>query len=155
MACARTTRRGATGSWRIDLEDADGSLRQVGCGAVAVDPLDRPDPDRRASTRRAAPPSRRVAGPAGQATTQTTPPSIDEILVGDFASLDAANDAAARIHDAFGSSATVIDSTQAPAVVRPGVWAVIMPVSDDPEGDLARFREALPDLADWSWIVSV
>jgi hypothetical protein len=145
-------RDAATGSWRIDLEQPDGSLRQVGCGAVAVDPLDHPDPDRRVQPRRTAPASRRV-GAAEQATPST---QIDEILVGDFSSSDAANDAAARIRSAFGSSATVIGSTQAPAVVRPGVWAVIVPLSsDDPEGDLARFREALPDLADWSWIVSL
>ena len=37
-----------------------------------------------------------------------------------------------------------------------GVWAVVVPIAtDDPEGDLARFRQALPDLADWSWIVSI
>ena len=56
----------------------------------------------------------------------------------------------------IGSPATVVDATQAPAVLRPGVWAVIVPItSDDPEADLARFRQALPDLADWSWVVSI
>jgi hypothetical protein len=50
----------------------------------------------------------------------------------------------------------VVDATKAPAVVRPGVWAVVVPItSDDAEADLARFREALPDLAEWSWIVSL
>jgi hypothetical protein len=145
-------REAATGSWRIDIERRDGTLRQVGCGAVAVDPLDHPDPDRRVQPRRTARASRRVDAHAEQATPSA---SIDQILVGDFSSSDAANDVAARIRSAFGSSATVIDSTQAPTVVRPGVWAVIVPLSGDPEGDLARFREALPDLADWSWIVSL
>jgi hypothetical protein len=138
-------RDGSTGSWTIDRERADGSLEQVGCGAVAVDPLDRPDPDRRSS--------RRVSG-AAQSTTE--PSQVDQILVGDFSSVDAANQAAARIRLVTGSAATVVDATQAPAVVRPGVWAVVVPItSEDPEGDLARFREALPDLADWSWIVSI
>jgi hypothetical protein len=140
-------RDGATGSWTIDREEEDGSLRQVGCGAVAVDPLDRPDPDRRAT--------RSVSG-ADQATTASQAPGIDQILVGDFPSADAASNAAMRIQSTIGSSATVVDSTQAPAVVRPGVWAVIVPTtSDDPEADLARFRQALPDLADWSWVVSI
>src|SRR5262249_8940543 len=79
-------REGSTGAWTIDREDADGSLRRVGCGAVAVDPLDRPDPDRRSSTRSAA--------------TQTTTPGaagVDQILVGDFSSADAADQAAVRI----------------------------------------------------------
>jgi hypothetical protein len=141
-------RDGATGSWTIDREQADGSLQQVGCGAVAVDPLDRPDPDRRSSGR--------TVGAAEQGTTETHASGLDEILVGDFSSSDAANQAAARIRSVIGSPATVVDATQAPAVLRPGVWAVIVPItSDDPEADLARFRQALPDLADWSWVVSI
>jgi hypothetical protein len=141
-------RDGATGSWQIDREQSDGSLQQVGCGAVAVDPLDRPDPDRRSSGR--------TVGATDQGTTETHASGLDEILVGDFSSSDAANEAAARIQSVVGSPATVVDATQAPAVLRPGVWAVIVPItSDDPEADLARFREALPDLADWSWVVSI
>jgi hypothetical protein len=140
-------REGSTGAWAIDREEADGSLRQVGCGAVAVDPLDRPDPDRRSSTRSAR---------QQTATTPTTAPGVDQILVGDFSSANVADQTAARIQSATGSSATVVDSTQAPAVLRPGVWAVVVPIaSDDPEGELSRFRQALPDLADWSWIVSI
>jgi hypothetical protein len=141
-------RDGATGSWKIDREQADGSLLQVGCGAVAVDPLDRPDPDRRSSGR--------TVGAAEQGTTETHASGLDEILVGDFSSSDTANQAAARIQSVIGSPATVVDATQAPAVLRPGVWAVIVPItSEDPEADLARFRQAFPDLADWSWVVSI
>jgi hypothetical protein len=140
-------RDGATGSWTIDREQADGSLKQVGCGAVAVDPLDRPDPDRG---------SRRTSGVAQPGTTETHPSGLDQILVGDFSSSDAATQAAARIQSVIGSPATVVDAAEAPAVLRPGVWAVIVPTtSDDPEADLARFRQALPDLADWSWVVSI
>jgi hypothetical protein len=141
-------RDGATGSWMIDREQVDGSLLQVGCGAVEVDPLDRPDPDRRSSGR--------TVGATEQGTTETHVSGLDEILVGDFSSSDAANQAAARIQSVIGSPATVVDAAQAPAVMRPGVWAVIVPItSDDPEADLARFRQALPDLADWSWVVSI
>jgi hypothetical protein len=140
-------REGSTGAWAIDREQPDGSFHRVGCGAVEVDPLDRPDPDRRSSTRSARQPA---------ATTPTSAAGVEQILVGDFSNSDAADQAAARIEAAVGSSATVVDSTQAPAVVRPGVWAVVVPIAtDDPEGDLARFRQAFPDLADWSWIVSI
>jgi hypothetical protein len=141
-------RDGATGSWTIDREQADGSLQQLGCGAVAVDPLDRPDPDRWSP--------RRAVGATEQRTTETNASGLDEILVGDFSSSDAADQAAARIQSVINSPATVVDASQAPAVLRPGVWAVIVPItSDDPEADLARFRQALPDLADWSWVVSI
>jgi hypothetical protein len=140
-------RDGATGSWTIDREQADGSLQPVGCGAVAVDPLDRPDPDRG---------SRRTSGVARPGTTETHASGLDQILVGDFSSSDAATQAAARIQSVIGSPATVVDAAEAPAVLRPGVWAVIVPTtSDDPEADLVRFRQALPDLADWSWVVSI
>ena len=140
-------REGSTGAWAIDREEPDGSLHQVGCGAVEVDPLDRPDPDRRSSTRSARQPA---------ATTPTSAAGVEQILVGDFSNSDAADQAAARIQNVTGSRATVVDSIQAPAAVRPGVWAVVVPIAtDDPEGDLARFRQALPDLADWSWIVSI
>ncbi len=89
-------------------------------------------------------------------TTETHASGLDEILVGDFSSSDLANEAAARIESAIDLPATVVDATQAPAVLGPGVWAVIVPItSDDPEADLARFRQALPDLADWSWVVSI
>jgi len=138
-------RDGLTGAWEIDREGADASLERVACGAVAVDPLDRPDPDRRWSMRST------ETDPS-----QSSAPDVDQILVGDFSSSDAAGEAAGRITSAFGASATVVDSSSAPAVVRPGVWAVVVGVtSDDPEGDLARFRQALPEFADWSWIVSI
>jgi hypothetical protein len=82
--------------------------------------------------------------------------AVDAILVGDFSSSEAAADAATRIRIAFGSLANVVEAAQAPTVVRPGVWAVIVPLTtDDAEADLARFRAAMPDLAGWSWIVSI
>jgi hypothetical protein len=151
-------RDGSTGAWTIEREGPDGGLMQVGCGAVAVDPLDRPDPDRRPGTRWAplSPTTRSTNGvPMDNDTTDPVPP-VEAILVGDFSTQAAAADAAASIRDAFGSPANVIDATQEPAVIKPGVWAVVVPIgSADPEADLTRFRAAMPELAGWSWIVSI
>jgi hypothetical protein len=151
-------RDGATGAWRIEREGPDGSLTQVGCGAVAVDPLDLPDPDRRPGTRWASlsPTTRDAAAFPTDADTTDPVPAVEAILVGDFSTQAAAADAAASIRAAFGSTATVIDATQEPAVVRPGVWAVVVPIgSADPEADLTRFRSTMPELSGWSWIVSI
>jgi hypothetical protein len=151
-------RDGSTGAWRVEREGSDGSLTQVGCGAVAVDPLDRHDPDRRPGTRWAplSPTTRDAAAVPTDVDTTDPVPAVEAILVGDFSTEASAADAAASIRDAFGSTATVIDATQEPAVIRPGVWAVVVPIgSADPEEDLTRFRATMPELAGWSWIVSI
>jgi len=155
-------RDGSTGAWRIEREQPGGDLRFVRCGAVAVDPLDRPDPDRRPGTRWATlSPKGPASAPEHSATDpgatggETTVP-VDAILVGDFSSVEGATAAAVTIRSVFGSTAEVVTSAEQPTVIRPGVWAVIVPVtSSDPEEDLGRFRAALPDLAGWSWIVSI
>jgi hypothetical protein len=141
-------REGATGAWLIRRERADGSLEDAGCGAVMVDPLDRPDPDVRSGSRRSS---------VGGADTTTSSPAGDAILVGDFSSVAAASDASATIGSALGSTPTIIDAKTQPAVVRPGVWAVLIPVpaGADSEAELARFRATVPAFAGWSWIVSV
>jgi len=50
-----------------------------------------------------------------------------------------------------------VNSTTAPNVVRPGVWAVVMLLPDDvePLAALDDFRSRLPEYRDWSWVVSV
>ena len=144
---------GSTGAWTIQRETEDGHVEMVGCGAVAVDPLDRTDPDRRPGTRWAS-----LSGSASTATGSETDQvsATTEILVGDFASRGDADAAASSIRSGFGDTPTVIDSTQAPTVIRPDVWAVVVPVGvDDPESDLARFRATIPELAGWSWLVSI
>jgi len=140
-------RAGATGAWLIRRERADGSLEDVGCGAVMVDPLDRTDPDKRSGGRTTA---------IGAASLPESP-AADSILVGDFASVAAANSASTTIAAAFGSTPSIVDATTQPAVVRPGVWAVLIPIASgaDAEAELARFRTAVPTFAGWSWIVSV
>ena len=140
-------RAGATGAWLIRRERADGSLEDAGCGAVMVDPLDRTDPDMRSGGRAS------VIG----ATSLADPPAGDSILVGDFSSVAAADGASATIAAAFGSTPSIVDATTQPAVVRPGVWALLISIAPgaDAEAELARFRTAVPAFAGWSWIVSV
>ncbi|MGZ5297463.1 MAG: hypothetical protein ACXWYT_11105 [Actinomycetota bacterium] len=81
------------------------------------------------------------------------------ILVGDFASTEAADTAVQSIHAAFGETTPVevVNSITAPNIVRPGVWAVVMLLPDgvDPLSALADFRSRLPEYQDWSWVVSV
>ena len=140
-------RAGATGAWLIRRERADGSLEDAGCGAVMVDPLDRTDPDMRSRGR----------APAIGATSLADPPAGDSILVGDFSSVAAADGASATIAVAFGSTPSIVDARTQPAVVRPGVWALLISIAPgaDAEAELARFRTAVPAFAGWSWIVSV
>jgi hypothetical protein len=141
-------REGATGAWLIRRERADGGLEDAGCGAVMVDPLDRADPDVRSGSR---------SSSIGGADATSSSPAGDAILVGDFSSVAAASDASATIGSALGSTPSIIDAKTQPAVVRPGVWAVLIPVAAgaDSEAELARFRAMVPAFAGWSWIVSV
>jgi len=141
-------REGATGAWLIRRERADSSLEDAGCGAVMVDPLDRVDPDVRSGRR---------SSSIGGVDATTSSPVGDAILVGDFSSFAAANDASATIGSALGSTPSIIDAKSQPAVVRPGVWAVLIPVAAGAasEAELARFRAMVPAFAGWSWIVSV
>ena len=146
-------REGATGGWLIQRERADASLEDAGCGAVMVDPLDRSDPDVRSGARH---PATSAIGEAEGTSLQTSPAS-DAILVGDFSSVAAAGDASATIGAAFGSTPSIVDAKTQPAVVRPGVWAVLIPITPgaDAEAELDRFRATVPAFAGWSWIVSV
>jgi len=77
--------------------------------------------------------------------------------VGDFSSVAAADGASATIAAAFGSTPSIVDARTQPAVVRPGVWALLISIAPgaDAEAELARFRTAVPAFAGWSWIVSV
>jgi hypothetical protein len=150
-----------TGAWRLQREDAGGHRTALGCGAVMVDPLDQPDPDREV----------RSSGTAQ--TAQTSSPSQDDpqddpevaVLVGDFSSAAAASTAADAILVAYGVGAPVdvvgapvdvVDARSAQGVVQPGVWATILRLPDgaDAEQALADFRARLPQYASWSWVVT-
>ncbi|MEO8424873.1 MAG: hypothetical protein ABI595_13310, partial [Actinomycetota bacterium] len=104
-----------------------------------------------------------TAAPTPTASPTISPDPVDGyiagILVGDFASPEAADTAAQTIHAAFGETTPVevVNSTTAPNIVRPGVWAAVMllPEDADPLTVLADFRSRLPEYQDWSWVVSV
>jgi hypothetical protein len=51
----------------------------------------------------------------------------------------------------------VVDSTTAPNIVRPGVWAAVLllPAGVDPLAALTDFRARLPQYQGWSWVVAV
>jgi hypothetical protein len=167
----------ASGEWRLYSEASPTTLVDLGCGAALVDPRSVPDPDLtppRLDTAPAAKPSSTptvTPTPTATATPTVTPtptPTVSPdpaggfvagILVGDFASPEAAEMAEQSIHAAFDDATPieVVDSTIAPNIVRPGVWAVVMLLPDgmDPLAALTDFRVRLPEYQDWSWVVSV
>jgi hypothetical protein len=86
-------------------------------------------------------------------------PSGPAILVGDFATLEAAERAEGMISDAYGpqSGVAIIDASIAPTVIQPGVWGVVLPIpaGSDAEGALQAFRLRFADLAPWTWVVTL
>jgi hypothetical protein len=163
------------GGWRLFVESSD-RLVDLGCGAVQVDPRAVPDPDRGPAPGRDAPSPTTTPSPTPSPTpapTATTTPApstsptvapdpvdghVAGILVGDFSSVEAANDAVATVQQAFEGAAVleVVDSLTAPNIVRPGVWAVVMLLPGDADAlvALGDFRSRLPQYQDWSWVVS-
>ena len=144
-----------TGNWRLVREDSSGRLRDVGCGAVMVDPLDRPDPDKEPVATEPQPPD---TSPAGAASADGAADPEVAILVGDFSSRGSADAAAVQIKGAYGADAPVevVDSEAAPGTIQPGVWAAILriPAGEDRGGALAEFRRRLPSYEAWSWVVT-
>jgi cell division septation protein DedD len=175
----------SSGEWRLYSETSAATLVDLGCGAALVDPRSVPDPDLvppRLDTAPTATPTPTVtptltptptvtptltpaptASPTPTATPTVAPDPADGyiagILVGDFASPEDADTAVQSIRASFGeaTSVEVVNSTTAPNIVRPGVWAVVMLLPDgvDPLISLADFRSRLPEYQDWSWVVSV
>ena len=142
----------AGGRWRLLAEEPDGSLRDIGCGRVLVDPLTRTDPDVAAlgGRRQADHPRRPSPRVRRRATASPTGPVLDSalgILVGDFTTREEAEAVASIIETRFGGQPTVIDSTTQPTLIRPGAFAAVVPLADgaDPELELERFRMLLPE----------
>jgi hypothetical protein len=154
--------------WRLFIQSPSDRLVDLGCGAVAVDPRSDPDLDRGTASRDDGPSPTATAPPTVTSipmpsTSPTVVPDpvdghVAGILVGDFGSVDAADQAAATIQQAFGGAAMleVVDSVTAPNIVRPGVWAVVMLLPSDADvlGALGDFRSRLPEYEGWSWVVS-
>ncbi len=165
-----------SGEWRLYSERSPETLVDLGCGAVMVDPRSVDDPDRTPLRTEPSPTPTPSPEPTPTPTTTTTPSpdptstpsptptpsptqsSIAGILVGDFGSFESAVDTQGAIQTAYASAQVeIVDSTTAPNIVRPGVWAVVMLIPNDTDtlAALVDFRTRLPQFQDWSWVVSV
>ena len=141
-------------TWILAQETSRGTLRALGCGAVAVDPVDIPDPDR-VSVRASSAPDQSypIPSPSPQ------PPAHEvAILVGDYAGESGATNAAQQIIAAYGADAQVkvVDSIASPTALKPGVWGAIMWIGaqSDAVSAIQRFWSKLPQFADNSWVVA-
>ena len=158
---------GSPGEWRLVFEGGDGTVVDMGCGSVAVDPVAEPDPDVMAEpghpdivTEQGYPDvsvtRRGLQEPVAQVSSTAAPRAI---LVGDFdtseAALAVAQAMSARL--GVGVPVSIIDHAAHPIAVRPGAWAVVaqIPTETDPEAELARFRTLFPEYAESSWIVTL
>ncbi|MDP9329121.1 MAG: hypothetical protein M3P11_00505 [Actinomycetota bacterium] len=144
-----------TGAWRLERDDPSGRRAALGCGAVMVDPLDQPDPDREVRSSAAETRATSTSGPPQEGADDD--PEV-ALLVGDFSSATAASEVADAILATYGAGAPVdvVDSRTARGVVQPGVWATILRLPDgvDAEQALADFRARLPQYSKWSWVVT-
>ena len=141
-------------TWVLARETNGGALQVLGCGAVAVDPVDVPDPDRVSP-----------AAPTAQDPNYPIPPPSPQppahevaILVGDYSGESGATNAAQQIIASYGLDAQVkvVDSDAAPTALKPGAWGAIMWIGAqaDPAAAIQRFWDRLPQFADRSWVVA-
>ncbi len=144
----------ATGRQILAIDGADG-LREIGCGSVMTEPLDAGDPDRRGGAGHHVPPRGdwpELAPSAGSGHTEEI-----AVIVGDFATSAEAEQVAQVIRGAFPSSQVdVVDSSDAPSAIEPGVFGALLHLSHDadPTAAMAEFRAKLPVYTSNSWIVS-
>jgi hypothetical protein len=130
-----------------------GTTRTIGCGAVMVDPIDVPDPDRQAG-------GSYVPLRGDQPVpSEATDAGADEVavIVGDFQTAVEAAAVANEIRRAYpGSVVDVVDSDDAPLAIRPRVFGALLslPHDADPSAAIAAFRAALPAYTSNSWIVT-
>lgn len=158
------------GDWRLMLESPAGSV-DLGCGAVAVEPMGQLDPDLMGAQDSGAGGSGLAAeeiseddGSEDDGSEEETDSGSYEVLsggsmallVGDYSSRHAAGTAAAHYGASF-PGATVMGHAEAPTAVGPDAYAVVWPL---PEGtsapdELAALRARFPELEDRSWIVEL
>lgn len=139
-----------TATWRLVLERPDGTTVGLGCGAVAVEPMDVTDPDRRA------PHQRQEPAPPGGSQEPTEGPA-GAVLVGDFPDEAVADAAAQEIASVYGpTTVEVVRHADAQTVLRPGSWAVLLHLDEgaDAVAALDTFRERMPQWAGMSWMVT-
>jgi hypothetical protein len=130
-----------------------GAVRTIGCGAVLVDPIDVPDPDRQAGgsyvpLRGDQPDTGDAADARGEEVA---------VIVGDFQTVAEAEAVASVIRRAYpGSLVEVVANDDAPLAIRPGVFGALLhlPHDADPGAAIAAFRAALPAYDSNSWIVT-
>jgi hypothetical protein len=141
----------STETWLIQRETANG-LQTVGCGAVAVDPMDAPDPDRigRETPGR---PHDRDATP----TLDPGDPMEAALLIGDFTSAVAADVVAQQVTQLYQGRlpVDVVAGGNGSTIVQPDRWAVVvrLPATTDGTAELDALRSALPAYADHMWVV--
>jgi hypothetical protein len=142
----------ATETWLIQRDTPNGP-QTVGCGAVAVDPMDMADPDR---TGHAAP------APKVKPNERTTLPDPGDpmeaaLLIGDFTTQVAADVVAQQVTHVYDGSVPVdvVQGGRGSTIVRPDRWAVVvrLPATTDGSAELAALQLALPDYADHMWVV--
>lgn len=146
----------AAGSSKIVEQLDGGRFVQVGCGSVLTDPLDAPDPDRRAAPG-AVPPRGTWPGLEVAPTDGSSAVPEVAIIVGDYEQRADAESAAAAIRVAYPQAVVdVVDNASAPLAIRPGVWGALLrlPVDADPTRALTEFRGKLPDYRETSWVVT-
>jgi hypothetical protein len=141
----------ATETWLIQRDAANG-LSTVGCGAVAVEPMDAPDPDRLGH---AAP----LRAPAPRETAAPDPgdPMEAALLIGDFSSQVAADVVAQQVTAAYQGSmpVDVVQGGGGSTIVQPNRWAILvrLPATTDGTAELDAMRTLLPDYAEHMWVV--
>ena len=109
------------GDWELFIEEGS-DLRSLGCGAVAVDPVNLVDPDLVAHDEETVP--------------ETSVPVA--VVVGDFGTRRAAKHLAARL-----GTTVILGHAEAPSVVKPGAFAIAqrVPAGADPEAKLRSVKK--------------
>jgi hypothetical protein len=142
----------ATETWLIQRDTPNGP-QTVGCGAVAVDPMDTVDPDRTGHVA----PAPRVRPAERTAPTDPGDPMEAALLIGDFPSQVAADVVAQQVTQAYdgGMPVDVVQGGKGSTIVQPARWAVLVRLAATTDGsaELAALQQALPDYADHMWVV--
>ena len=142
----------ATETWLIQRDTPNG-LQTVGCGAVAVDPMDAPDPDH---TGHAAP-APRVRSTERTGPTDPGDPMEAALLIGDFPTQVAADVVAQQVTATYAGSmpVDVVQGGRGSTIVQPDRWAVVvrLPATTDGSAELTALQAKLPDYADHMWVV--
>lgn len=142
----------ATETWLIQRDTGNGP-QTVGCGAVAVDPMDAVDPDRNGDPA----PAARVRTSERSAPTDPGDPMEAALLIGDFPTQVAADVVAQQVTAAYAGSlpVDVVQGGKGSTIVQPDRWAVIvrLPATTDGGAELTALQAKLPDYANHMWVV--